>query len=104
MTKGSFFIICTGWVLCTFALHCWILFALAGMPRWESAKSDASNRTMTLNGVLTGFKGTLEERGQERLVMQNDQKGDQKLSYALRFPFRCLSFLGGAVVRWVIKR
>jgi hypothetical protein len=54
------------------------------MPGWWTyAKRDSSDITMGLNGALTGYAGTAEQRAQARAAMQV-QTQDLKLSYALR--------------------
>src|ERR1039457_1914787 len=52
--RHAAFLICSGWVLGTFALHCWVLLALAGMPSGASAKLSSEQQTMTLNASLAG--------------------------------------------------
>jgi hypothetical protein len=86
-------VLCVSWVLATFALHCWLLYGLAGMPSWASAKRDSEDQTMALNSSLTAYEGTPEDRARARAAMQMQMPGrgvtvpsiEQKLAVALRF-------------------
>ncbi len=91
---GHVIVICVSWVLGTFALHCWVLYELAGgMPAWASAKRDSEEMTMVLNSGLTGYAGTQEDRARARDAMQMQMPGrgvtvpsvEQKLALALKF-------------------
>jgi hypothetical protein len=82
-----------GWVLGTFILHCWVLYALAGMPSGESAKRDSENQTAIINSWITGYTGNLEDRARARAAMQLHMPGrytnapsvEEKLAIALKF-------------------
>ena len=82
-------ITCVGWVLGTFALHCWVLLGLAGNPRLEVVRFNLKERTLALNTALTGYELTLEQRAQDRAAMQT--KGD-KLALALRWEENAAAF------------
>lgn len=72
---------CIGWVVGTFALHCWVLSALGGMPRWEIAKTNMKRETEALNSMVAGFDVPVEKRAQERAEMQMRK---DKLAHALQ--------------------
>jgi hypothetical protein len=98
---SHWFIICFCWVLGTFALHCWVLSALAGMPSWASAKRDSEEQTMVLNSLITGYAGTLEDRARARAAMQmpmsrgglTNPSIEQKLAMALRIEENAQGYL-----------
>ena len=52
------FILSAGWIAVTFALHCWVLYALAGLPDFELARSDSQARMATLNRIIVGTNET----------------------------------------------
>jgi len=90
---GHLVVICVIWVVGTFALHCWVLHGLVHMPPWASAKRDSDDAAGSLNGMLTGYAGTGEDRARARAAMQMQMPGrgvtvpsvEQKLAIALRF-------------------
>jgi hypothetical protein len=84
-------ILCVSWILGTFALHCWVLLGLTSMPAWTSVKRDSGDQSGALNGMLTGYAGSVEDRARQRAAMQMDMpRGtavptvEQKLAIALR--------------------
>ncbi len=89
---GHLVILCVSWVLGTFALHCWVLLGLTGMPAWTSVKRDSEDQTALLNGALTGYAGSPEDRARERAAMQMQMPRpsvavpsvEQKLAMSLR--------------------
>jgi len=99
-------LVCGGWVLGTFALHCWVLYALAGMPSWAGAQRDSENQTMLLNALLTPYEGTPEDRARARAAMQMQMPArqtpghppvvpsvEQKLAIALRIEEKVQTYL-----------
>jgi hypothetical protein len=95
-------LVCGGWVLGTFALHCWVLHALAGMPGYESEKWYVEEQTMALNSLLFGHAGSLEDAARARAAMQMQMppgRGvtvpsvEQKLAIALKFQENQLNYV-----------
>jgi hypothetical protein len=99
-------LVCGGWVLGTFALHCWALHALAGMPSWAGAKQASEDQTMALNSLLTSYEGSPEDRARARAAMQMQMPPrqmpgrpavapsvEQKLGIALRMEENAQNYL-----------
>jgi hypothetical protein len=82
MKTHHIFMICFAWVFGTFALHCWLLYALTGVPDYSIVSADSRGRTAALNRSISSPENASDPAKQaaERAALEMH---DNKLFYAL---------------------
>jgi hypothetical protein len=93
--------ICGGWILGTFALHCWVLYTLVATSSSLFAKN-AYEHSMGLAAMINGYAGTPEEQMRARAAMQmpgptrlgaTNLSVEQKLAMTLKVEQNAESYL-----------